>query len=158
MKITVTVGEKKDWTKYDFRSKTTLIRGGVCRTWVNPPFCKMATIKWSQMAKYQTLKTKISYNRVLNKFLFSKFATSPFNSIWLKISMNWHTKSQGPKKKCANFSRGRIHSYSAGTARNQGSFTSMAQWSVQSFLSTTVCIIKGRPKHAEYFLPALFYL
>ena len=38
-----TVGEKKDWTKRDFRSKTTLITGGVSRTWVNPPFCKMAT-------------------------------------------------------------------------------------------------------------------
>ena len=38
-----TVGEKKDLTKPDFRSKTTLITGGVCGTCVNPPFCKMAT-------------------------------------------------------------------------------------------------------------------
>ena len=90
------------------------------------------------MAKHQTLKTKISYNRVLNKFLFSKFATSPFNSIWLKISMNWHTKSQGPKKKCAHFTRERIHSCSVDTARNKGSFTSIALWSVQSFFSPTV--------------------
>ena len=29
------------------------------------------------MAKYQTLKTKNSYNRVLSKFLFSKFDTPP---------------------------------------------------------------------------------
>ena len=54
------------------------------------------------------------------------------------MSINWHTKSQGPKKKCTHFSRGRIHSCPAGTARNQGSFTSMALWSVQSFLSSTV--------------------
>ena len=54
------------------------------------------------------------------------------------MSINWHTKSQGPKKKCAHFSRGRIHSCPAGTARNQGSFTSMALLSVQSFLSSTV--------------------
>ena len=25
--------------------------------------------------------------------------TSPVNSIWLEIFINWHTKSQGPKKK-----------------------------------------------------------
>ena len=66
------------------------------------------------------------------------FDTAPVVSICLEMSINWHTKSQGPKKKCIHFSRGRIHSYPAGTARNQGSFTSMAIWSVQSFLSTTV--------------------
>ena len=49
------------------------------------------------------------------------------------------TKSQGPKKKCTRFIRMRIHSCSVDTSRNyQGSFTSMALWSVQSFLSTTV--------------------
>ena len=36
-----TVGEKKDWTKRDFWSKTTLITSGVSGTWVNPPFCKI---------------------------------------------------------------------------------------------------------------------
>ena len=68
----------------------------------------------------------------------SMFDTSPVVSIWLKMSINWHTKSQGPKKKCTHFSRGRIHSCPADTACNQGSFTSMALWSVQSFLSSTV--------------------
>ena len=29
------------------------------------------------------------------------------------MSINWHTKSQGPKTKCVNFSRGRIDSYLA---------------------------------------------
>ena len=70
------------------------------------------------------------------------FATSPVASIWLEMSINWYTKSQGPKKKWIHFSRVRIHSCPAGTARNQGSFTSMALWSVQSFLSTTVCVWK----------------
>ena len=28
------------------------------------------------------------------------FETSPFSSFCLKIFINWHTKSQGPKKKC----------------------------------------------------------
>ena len=37
--------------------------------------------------------------RVLYKFFCSKFESSPFCSIWLEISINWHTKSQGPKKK-----------------------------------------------------------
>ena len=41
-------------------------------------------------------------------------------------------------KKCVHFSRGRIHSCPADTARNQGSFTTHALLSVQSFLSTTV--------------------
>ena len=80
------------------------------------------------------------YNRPLNKFFCSTFDTSPVDSIWLEMSINWHTKSQGPKKKCIHFSRGRIHSCPAGTAHNQGSFTSMALWSVQSFLSTTVLL------------------
>ena len=39
-----------------------------------------------------------------------------------------------------SFFRGRIHSCLAGTARNQGTFTSMALWSVQSFMSITVAI------------------
>ena len=38
------MGGKKDWTKRDFWSKTTLITGGVCQTWVNPPFRKL----WKQ--------------------------------------------------------------------------------------------------------------
>ena len=75
------------------------------------------------MAKYLTLKTKISYNRILNKFLFSKFPTSPFNSIWLEISIDFHTKSQGPMNKCSHFTKGRIHPCSAHTACNWGSFT-----------------------------------
>ena len=33
-----TVGGKKDWTKRDFRSKTTPIAGGVYGTWVNPRY------------------------------------------------------------------------------------------------------------------------
>ena len=36
-----TVGEKKDWTKRNIWSKTTLIASGVSRAGVNPPFCKM---------------------------------------------------------------------------------------------------------------------
>ena len=36
------------------------------------------------------------------------------------------------------FFRGTIYSCLAGTARNQGTFTLMALWSVQSFMSITV--------------------
>ena len=84
------------------------------------------------------VEQKNLYNGLLHKKILLMFDTSPVVSIWLKMSINWHTKSQGPKKKCTHFSRGRIHSCPAGTARNQGSFTSMALWSVQSFLSSTV--------------------
>ena len=82
-------------------------------------------------------------------FFCSTFDTSPVESIWLEMSRNWHTKSQGPKKKCTNFFRGRIHSRLAGTARIQGTFTSMALWSVQSFMSITVCRRKN-PQWCTY--------
>ena len=32
------------------------------------------------------------YNSLLYKKLFSKFETWPFTSIWLEMSINWHTK------------------------------------------------------------------
>ena len=86
------------------------------------------------------VEQKNLYNGPLYKKILSMFDSSPVVSFWLKMSINWHTKSQGPKKKCTNFFRGRIHSCLAGTARNQGTFTSMALWSVQSFMSITVSI------------------
>ena len=64
--------------------------------------------------------------------------TSPVVSIWLEMSINWHTKSQGPKKKLIYSSRGRINPWPAHTARNKGSFTPYALWSVESFFSPTV--------------------
>ena len=76
------------------------------------------------------VEQKNLYNGLLHKKILLMFDTSPVVSIWLEMSKNWHTKSQGPKKKCAHFSRGRIHSCPAGTARNQGSFISMALWRV----------------------------
>ena len=78
------------------------------------------------------------YNALLYKKILLMFDTSPVVSIWLEMSMNWHTKSQGPKKKCNNFSRGRINPWPAHTARNKGSFTPYALWSVESFFSPTV--------------------
>ena len=81
---------------------------------------------------------KILCNSVLHNFFYPKLDTSPFDSIWLEISLSWHTKSQGPKKKCTHFTIERIHSWLADTARNQGSFTTFALWSVQSFNSPTV--------------------
>ena len=65
---------------------------------------------------------------ILYKILFSTFETSPFGSIWLEISINWHTKSQGPEKKCICFTRGRINTCPAHTTF------------VQSFLSRSVSI------------------
>ena len=38
------------------------------------------------------------YNGPLYKFFCSTFDTSPVDSIWLEMSINWHTKSQGPNK------------------------------------------------------------
>ena len=64
--------------------------------------------------------------------------TSPVVSIWLEMSINWPTKSQGPKKKLVYSSSGRINPWPAHTARNKGSFTPYALWSVKSFFSPTV--------------------
>ena len=74
----------------------------------------------------------------LYKKILSMFDTSPVVSIWLEMSINWHTKSQGPKKKLIYSSRGRINPWPAHTARNKGSFTPYALWSVESFFSPTV--------------------
>ena len=76
------------------------------------------------MAKSQTLKTKIYLIPCYMKFLISKFDTSPFDFILLEISSNWHTKIQGPMKKCSNFTKLRIHPCPVHIACNQGRFTS----------------------------------
>ena len=64
------------------------------------------------------VEQKNLYNGLLYKKILSMFDTSPVVSIWLEMSINWHTKSQGPKTKCVNFSKGRIDPYLAHTARN----------------------------------------
>ena len=58
------------------------------------------------MATFQTLEKTIYVIAYLIKKLFSKFEMWPFTSIWLEISVNWHTTSQGPKKKCTLFQEG----------------------------------------------------
>ena len=64
------------------------------------------------------VEQKNLFNGLLYKKILSMFDTSPVVSIWLEMSINWHTKSQGPKTKCVNFSKGRIDPYLAHTARN----------------------------------------
>ena len=64
------------------------------------------------------VEQKNLYNALLYKKILSMFNTSPVGSIWLEISISWHTKSQGPKKKCTHFTRERIHSCPVDTARN----------------------------------------
>ena len=78
------------------------------------------------------------------KKILSMLVTSPFDSIWLEISTNWHTSSQGPKKKCIKITKRRIDPCPAHTARNKGSFTTMVLWTAQRFLSSTVYEGKSR--------------
>ena len=69
----------------------------------------------------------------------SMFETLQFSSIGLEISTNWHTTIQGPKKKSIKITKGRIDPCPDHTARNKGSFTTtMALWTVQRILSSTV--------------------
>ena len=97
------------------------------------------------MAKYQTLKTKIYLIPCYMKFLISKFDTSPFDSIWLEISSNWHTKSQGPMKKCSNFTKRRIHPCPVHTACNQGSSNSQIAFCSILFSPSSVYYLKFLP-------------
>ena len=94
------------------------------------------------MAKFWALRKIILYNMVLNKKNCSRLKTSPFDSIWLEIPTNWHTTSQGPKKKSIKITKGRIDPCPAHTARNKGSFTTMVLWIAQRFLSSTVYLVK----------------
>ena len=71
----------------------------------------------------KNFEMKILCNSVLYNFIYPKFGISPIDSIWLEISIDWYTKGQGPKKKCINFSRGRLNPFFAHIARNEGSFT-----------------------------------
>ena len=91
-----TVGEKKDSTKRYLWSKTTLITVGVGWAWVDPPSWKTDIFFLRSLA----LSVPISRNFQSNggKF-YPKFETSLYTSIWLETSINWYTKSQGPKKK-----------------------------------------------------------
>ena len=56
------------------------------------------------------------------------------------MSTNWHTSSQGPKKKSIKITKRRIDPCPAHTARNKGSFTTMVLWTAQGFLSSTVYV------------------
>ena len=93
---------------------------------------------------FKTVNLQLGKKDSTKRYLWSKttlitgsvdgaIETSPFTSIWLEISTNWYTKSQGPKKKGISFSRGRIYPCPAHTARNSGSFTPYTLWSVESF-------------------------
>ena len=91
------------------------------------------------------------YNATLYKFFCKMFATSPVGFIWLEMSINWHTKSQGPKTKCFYFSRVRIHSSPVDPTRNIGSFTSMAIWTVNPFFPQVYLI-----SHSFHWYNAFF--
>ena len=92
------------------------------------------------MAKFWALNNFFYLIPYYIKRFFSTLKTSPFDSIWLEISTNWHTTSQGPKKKSIKITKGRIDPCPAHTARNKGSFTTMVLWIAQRFLSSTVYV------------------
>ena len=64
------------------------------------------TVKLKNLAKYQASNKKIYIMRYYVKKIPSIFDTSPVVSIWLEMSIDWHTTSQGLKKKCVHFLRG----------------------------------------------------
>ena len=71
--------------------------------------------------EYSSTQGWLSYNNKPLKcsIIFCKmFATSPVGSIWLEMSINWPTTSQGPKKKSIQITRWRIDHCPAHTARN----------------------------------------
>ena len=122
---------------------------------VNPPFCNLDRFFLRSLARSVPIYRHFQSNRVkwrslkpwtkffylipyYIKWFFSTLKTSPFDSIWLEISTNWHTTSQGPKKKSIKITKGRIDPCPAHTAHNKGSFTTIVLWIGQRFLSSTV--------------------
>ena len=115
-------------------SKTILITRGVGGTGVYPPSCKMDTYflrsldlsepiyrnfhlngaKWPSLKLWKNILYIIGYYIIF----YTKFETWPFTSIWLEISIKWHTKRQGLKKKCTRFTKGRIYPCPAHSACN----------------------------------------
>ena len=93
----------------DLWSKTTLITSGMGVTGVDPPSCK----------------TSIFFlrSRALSEPIYRNFQS--IGSKWpsLKLSINWHIKSQGPMKKCISFTKGRMHPCPAQTVCDSSSFT-----------------------------------
>ena len=133
--FTFTVVDRKDWTLHRaIEVKLPWLRAVPAgQEWILPlekwahfflgPWllvCQFLDIS-NQMettGEVSNIKRIFLCNRPLYKFFCSTLDTSPVDSIWLEMSINWHTKSQGPNKKCTHFSRGMIHSCPAGTARN----------------------------------------
>ena len=106
------------------------------------------------MAKFWALNNFFYLIPYYIKWFFSTLKTSPFDSIWLEISTNWHNTSQGPKKKSIKITKGRIDPCPAHTARNKGSFTTMVLWIAQRFLSSTVC----RSIYGPYLCTSVQYI
>ena len=62
------------------------------------------TVGMSKMLRSHFLSLQENFYIIRNCiFSSSTFDSSPVGSIWLEISMNWHTKSQGPKKMFIHF-------------------------------------------------------
>ena len=60
------------------------------------------------------------------------------------------------EKKCTHFTKLRIHSCPADTARNLGDFITHALWSVESFNSPTVCWFDKRLQ-SQILLSDIYY-
>ena len=79
------------------------------------------------------------------------FATSQVGSIWLEMSINWHTTSQGPKKKCIKITKRRIDPCPAHTARNKGSFTTMVLYGLYKDFWAQLYLKKPFNKPLKFF-------
>ena len=107
-----TLLDRKDCTNALLWSKPTLTTGSVGGAGVDPPPWKTDTIFIGSLAlsvsiyrnfqsnvgKWPRFKLWTKKNYTMPYYIFfSTSETSPFSSIWLEISVNWHPKSQGPK-------------------------------------------------------------
>ena len=100
------------------------------------------------MAKSESLATIIKVTFIVITKV-SDFA------IQLHLIGNWHTKSQGPKKKLAHFTRGRIHPYPAHTACiYQGGFASKKSQRTMTYVQVLQCqgIYDIRPQHRSRYV------
>ena len=87
---------------------------------MDPLSCKISTFFHRSLAlslqiyrNFQSNEANLQYFKLEYGIMlfFISLKLSHVSSIWLEISINWHTKSQGPKKKCITcFTSRMIHS------------------------------------------------
>ena len=95
----------KDW-KFFVAQYYLLLLGFFLVKCITKSCWKIFKSEWILHGWKQSITDFVSLNESLLEFFY--YTISSFsNSIWLEISIKWHTMNQGPTKKCIHFTSGR---------------------------------------------------